>query len=189
MAGIKAFAEKGYKNATISEIARQADVADGTVYEYFKNKEDLLLSIPEERFQHHLGRIKEAFSFRDPVRKLRRFIRYHFNLFLIDRDFLRVYLILILLSRRFYESRAYQSLRRYIQVLEDLVQGGIDDRSFASDANVRIFRNMFLGTFTHMVLRWFFLGKEVAVDKMQEINELTDLFTDALYVKPPDKAP
>jgi len=177
---IKAFAEKGYRNATIAEIAKQAGVADGTVYEYFKNKEELLLSIPEERFEDHINQFEMAFNIKDPVKMLRRFIKYHFNLYLTDTDFLKVYLSLILLNRRFYQSRAYDGLRRYLKLLEDLIQKGINDGSFAPDSDIRIFRNMFLGAFTHMGLRWFFLGKGAAIDKTDEINQITNLLNDAL---------
>ncbi len=181
-AAIKAFAEKGYRKATIAEISQQAGVADGTVYEYFKNKEELLLSIPEERFEDHINQLEMAFNIKDPVKMLRRFIKYHFNLYLTDTDFLKVYLSLILLNRRFYQSRAYDGLRRYLKLLEDLVQKGVDEGSFAPDSSIRIFRNMFLGAFTHMGLRWFFLGKAAAIDKTDEINQITDLLNDALIV-------
>ena len=179
-AAIRAFAEKGYAKATISEIAKQAGVADGTVYEYFKNKEELLLSIPEERFEDHINQLEMAFNIKNPVKMLRRFIKYHFNLYLTDTDFLKVYLSLILLNRRFYQSRAYDGLRRYLNLLEKLVKKGIDEGSFAADSDIRIFRNMFLGAFTHMGLRWFFLGKAAAIDKADEINQITDLLNDAL---------
>lgn len=181
-AGIKVFAEKGIA-ATVSEIAKQAGVADGTVYEYFKNKEELLLSIPEERFQEHLNQLEEDFSFPNPLRKVHRFIRYHFHLYLIDMNFLRVFLILILLNRRFYTSRAYQSLVRYIQVFEKLIREGIDAAIFSPDCNVRIFRNMFLGAFTHMTLRWLFVSKETTVDRITEINEVSDILTEVLINK------
>jgi len=178
-AAVKAFAEKGHEKATISEIASSAGVGDGTVYEYFKNKEEILLAIPEERFQEHLNRLKETFDIRDPLKKLRRFIQYHFQLYLVDQDFLRVCLMLIILNRRFYVSRAYESLRNYLQVFEKIVQEGIDQGCFANNTNIRVFRNMFMGSFTHMVLRWLFFDKKI--DKMNETNEITDLLTKALY--------
>lgn len=180
---IRAFANKGYSEATISEIAQMAGVATGTVYEYFKNKEELLLAISEKRLQDNLAELRRAFTLREPLRKLRRFIKYHFNLYLVDRDFLRVWLDLILLNRGFYQSRSFQSLREYMNVLEQLVQEGIDDGSFASDTDVRVFRNVFLGAFTHMVLRWLFVNQGATVDMIKEINEITDLLTDSLLVK------
>lgn len=179
LAAMKAFAEKGYEKATISEIASSAGIGEGTVYEYFKNKDDLLLSIPEERFQEHLDSLSETFDIRDPFRKVRRFIQYHFKLYLIDQDFLKVCLMLIILNRRFYVSRAYESLRKYLQVLEKILQEGIDQGCFTQDTNIRVFRNMFMGSFTHMVLRWLFFDKNV--DKMDEINGITALLNKALY--------
>jgi TetR/AcrR family fatty acid metabolism transcriptional regulator len=89
-------------------------------------------------------------------------------------------MILILLNRRFYESRAYESFRLYVKFFEDLVQEGVSNKSFNPDINIRIFRNMFLGAFTHMVLRWIFRSEGKNVDKMEEINEITELLSDAV---------
>jgi TetR/AcrR family fatty acid metabolism transcriptional regulator len=180
---IKVFSEKGYNDATISEIAQLADVATGTVYEYFRNKEELLLAIPEERLQHHLAEIEKAFTLVEPLRKLRRFVKYHFNLYLVDRDFLKVWINIIILNRRFYRSRSYESLQQYMRTFEVLVKEGIDDGSFAPDTNVRVFRNLFLGVFTHMVLRWLFLSQRKTIDMVKEINEVTDLLADALTTR------
>ncbi len=179
-AAIKAFSKKGYNRTTISEIAQMASVADGTVYEYFKNKEDLLLNIPEEKFQGHLRQLNEIFTINDPVTKLRRFIQNHFILYLADTDFLKIYLTLILLNRRFYKSRAYQSLREYVSFLEELIQEGIEEGKFAPDVSIREFRSMFLGSFTHIVIRWLFLSPHRNIDKLNEINEVTNLLIDAL---------
>jgi TetR/AcrR family fatty acid metabolism transcriptional regulator len=181
-AAIRMFAEKGYTGATISEIARLAGMADGSIYEYFKNKEDLLLSIPEERFKEHLNEIEETFYIRDPIRKLKRYIKHHFELYLFDQDFLKNYMLLILLNRRFYQSRAYESLRLYVRVFEDLVEEGVKDGSFKPDINIRVFRNMFLGVFTHMILRWIFRSEGKNIDKMYEINEISKFLCDAIVV-------
>jgi len=48
-AAIEVFSKKGFQAATVSEIAEMADVADGSIYQYFKNKEDLFFSIPIEK--------------------------------------------------------------------------------------------------------------------------------------------
>lgn len=181
-AAIKMFAEKGYTGATISEIASLANIADGSIYEYFKNKEDLLLSIPEERFKEHINRLQETFNDRNSTKKIRRFIEFHFGLYLNDFDFVKVCLILILLNRRFYQSGAYQSLRQYVKVFEDLVEEGVKDGSFNPDTNIRIFRNMFLGAFTHMLLRWIFRSEGRSIDKMYETNEIVDLLCNAIVV-------
>lgn len=181
-AAVQAFAEKGYLNATISEIASLAGVSEGTVYEYFKNKEDLLFCISEEHFQDHLNQLEKNFDINNPRKKLRFFIQYHFQLYLNAPDFLVVFLTLVLFNRQFYKSLAYKSLQRYVQALEEVVQKVIDDGGAARDINVRIFRNMFLGVFAHMTLRWFVVTQGENIDKMGEIDKLTALLTDVLVL-------
>jgi TetR/AcrR family transcriptional regulator, fatty acid metabolism regulator protein len=115
LAAEKVFAEKGFTKARISEIAKLAQVAEGTVYDYFQNKEDLLLSIPTKRFERYLKELPETFEIKNPVRKLRRFIKYHFLLFLTERDFLKVFLLQVLLNKRFYHSEAFDSLKQLLE--------------------------------------------------------------------------
>ena len=134
------------------------------------------------KMKDHIYQFEMAFNIKEPVKMLRRFISYHFNLYLTDTDFLKVYLSLIFLNRRFYQSRAFSAFRRYLKLLEDLIQKGINDGSFAPDCDIRIFRNMFLGAFSHMGVRWFFSGKAAEIDKIDEINQITDLLNDALIV-------
>ena len=176
----KSFAENGYQKATISQIAREAGVADGTVYEYFQNKEDLLFSIPKEVFAIHISQLEEVFDIKSPEKMLRRFITHHFSIYLTDPKFLRIYLSLILLNRRFYQSHPYEDWLKYIEFLDDIVNRGIDDGSFASSSDIKVFRKMFLGAFTHMGIRWFFTGKINSTDKFYEIDQITDLLICAL---------
>ena len=61
------FAEKGYIQATISEIAKISNVSEGTIYEYFKNKDDLLFSIPEQKFQEHIAQSDEIFKLKTQI--------------------------------------------------------------------------------------------------------------------------
>jgi TetR/AcrR family fatty acid metabolism transcriptional regulator len=175
------FAEKGFMKAKVSEIAKLAQVSEGTVYEYFENKEDVLSSIPVKRFEQYLDQLPETFQIKSPLRKLRRFIKHHFSLFLTERDFLKVFLLQIQLNKRFYGSKAFDSFRSYFRVIEDIIEEGKAEGSFRSDVNARVFRNMFLGTFSHVALRWVILAQEGETDKMHEIYQVTNLL--ALAVK------
>ena len=174
-AGEKIFAQKGFRTAKIAEIAKLVGVAEGTVFEYFKNKEDLLLSIPKIRFDDIRNSLEEAFEIKGPKRKIRRLIRHHFSLFLNRRDFLKVFLRNILVNPAFYESDAYGDFRLYIDTIEDVIKEGIKEGIFRAEVNPRIFRNFFLGAFYHMGLRWFMLENEEQSDKMAEIDNVTDL--------------
>src|ERR1700730_15628064 len=78
-AAVKIFAEKGFYNAKVSEIARVANVADGTIYLYFKSKDDLLISIFEDRMKLVNEQIHAALARgRNPVEKLREVVLTHF---------------------------------------------------------------------------------------------------------------
>jgi TetR/AcrR family fatty acid metabolism transcriptional regulator len=174
------FAEKGYHQTTITDIAKLAAVAEGTVYEYFRNKEDLLFSISEHEFKEHLDRLAEVFETRTPLRKLQRLISYHFLLNLTQRDFSKVFLLHVQLNRRFYSSHVYEIYRRYGSVIESILEEGKKDGSIRLGVNNRIFRNFFLGAFSHMTLRWLLFDQERKKDKIEEITELVWLLTRAV---------
>lgn len=176
----KIFSRDGYMGTKVAEIAKQAQVAEGTVYEYFGNKESLLLSIPARRFRDHLQTLPETFHIRTPLRKLRRLIRYHFSLFLPNRDFLKVFLLDTQLNIRFYRSEAFDSYRKYFSLFEQILEEGQADGSFRSDIQPRVFRTMFLGAFSHMALRWVILNGREEIDKMREIDQIVDLFSEAV---------
>lgn len=176
----KVFSEKGYHQATISGITKLANVAEGTIYEYFKNKEDLLLSIPQQHYKNHIEKLSEIFHIKTPLRKLRRLIRYHFLLHLTERDFLKVFLLHIQFNQQFYNSPVYDTFRQYIDIVNDILEEGKKDGSIRSDVNNRVFRNLFLGAFSHISLRWFILKEESKVDKMEELDEVVSLLCRAV---------
>ena len=136
-----------------------------------------MLSIPEKRFRDHLDDLEETFEIRMPISKLKRLISDLFSLYLTNRNFLQVFIIQILMSDRFYTSRGYETFRAYLLVIEDVIEEGKSGGSFRQDVNPRVFRNLFLGTFSHMALRWFILGREPDADKTSDIEQLIYLLS------------
>jgi len=181
------FSEKGYIQATISEIAKMSNVSEGTIYEYFKNKDDLLFSIPEQRFKEHIARSKEIFELKTPLRKLRRFIRYHFYLYMTEPNFVKVFLLHIQLNQRFYGSQAYKTFQQYTKIITDVLEEGKKEGSIRTNVNTRVFKNLFLGAFSHMALRWLILEEEAQTDKMKEIDEVVLLLSRAVAIDPGDQ--
>jgi len=175
-----AFSEKGFGKATILEIARRADVAEGTIYEYFKNKEDLLYSSAERSFESHLDELPELFHIQTPRRKLRCLVRGHFFMYFKRREFLNIFLTHLQYNFGFYQSRSFQVYRRYLSAIEQIIAEGQEDGSFRPDVNPRVFRNIFLGVFNHMAIRWVIVGKDRQHDKMAEIDRLEDLLAAAV---------
>ncbi|MCP4749352.1 MAG: hypothetical protein GY866_00530 [Proteobacteria bacterium] len=129
--------------------------------------------------------MNKTFAGDDVSPSLRFFMRNHFQQYLEDPDFLVVFLTLIQFNPRFYQSRAYKIQFKYVSGLEGLVRKIVDGDRRLSDATIRIFRNMFLGAFTHMTLRWFVVGGGVAYDQMGEIDTVTDLLSNILSVGSP----
>ena len=168
------FGEFGFAKAKLADIAAQASIAESSIYDFFGNKEDLLLSITEMRLQGHMSLLPETFNIRTPLRKLQRFIRYHFDLYMQDRNFMKIFVMENLLSQKFYASRVFDEFKKYMKVLEDIVEEGKTCGAFRKDVNTRLFKNMFLGAFTHMALRWIIFD-EKNFDKMAEVKRLVDL--------------
>ena len=169
------FSVKGYNAATMAEIAQAAGVAEGTIYTYFKNKSDVLFSLPEKRFRWLRNSTDEVFNIQNPVRKLRRFIRLLFTTFMWDRDFLKVFLLDIKLNKRFYVSSAYKDYLHYVSLLEAILVEGQEQGLFNKTVDKRLFRNLFLGAFSHLATRWVILEKAIPIDMMQYIEEVVYL--------------
>ncbi len=180
----KVFAEKDFGQATISEIAKLAGISDATVYEYFQNKEDILLSLAARRFDTYLQDLSNAFEIKDPIRKLRRLIKYHFGIFLSEREFLKIFLLQLQLNDCFYGSKAFEVFRTYYSLIESVIQEGKEAGCIASVVNGRIFRNMFLGAFSHLALRWLIVRESTDTDRMEEIDQVADLLVSAVTAQP-----
>jgi AcrR family transcriptional regulator len=178
----KVFAKKGYDSAKMTEIARLAGVADGTIYEYFENKDLLLFSIPKMHFEQYLSDLSGFFHPESVTGKLKKLIKYHFSTFLADPDFLRIFVLNLFLNKGFYHSEAFEAFRIYYQLLEEVLEEGKTKGVFRSEVNPRVFRNMILGTFCHMATRWLADRKMSEVGMMKEVNQMADLMANAVLV-------
>ncbi|HNT92040.1 MAG TPA: TetR/AcrR family transcriptional regulator C-terminal domain-containing protein, partial [Smithellaceae bacterium] len=173
----KVFAENGFYKTRVAEIAKLAEVAEGTVYEYFGSKENLLLSISNRHFRKVIHDLPEVFEIKNPVRKLRRFTEYYFSAFSSKRDFLKVFLIQIQLARNFYLTKQIDFFASFLTAIEQIVEEGVSAGYFRKEVNPRVFRNMFIGTFNNLALRWFVLHGNRYIDMMQKIDEVKKLLS------------
>jgi TetR/AcrR family transcriptional regulator, fatty acid metabolism regulator protein len=181
-AALQVFTEKGYHAATMSEIATAANVAEGTIYTYFENKNDLLFSIPKKRFRWLRDRKDEVFDIRDPILKLRRFTRLLFTTFMGDKDFLKLFLLDIKLNKKFYVSPGYKDFVDFVSLLETILEEGQAQMIFKEKINKRLFRNLFLGGFTHLATRWVIVEKTKSIDMFQNIEDLVSLLCRSVVV-------
>lgn len=99
-----------------------------------------------------------------------------------DRDFLRVFLLDIKLNRKFYASPSYKDYIEYVSLLENILEEGKEQGIFKQSIQPRLFRNLFLGTFTHLATRWVILEKEKPIDMMQSIEDVVALLCRSVVV-------
>lgn len=176
----KAFADKGFAAATISDIARRAKVAEGTIYEYFTNKQDLLMSIPKDRFQGHIEKLGELFVVKSTPRKLRRFIRHHFLLYLTQPEFLRVFLFNIQLNPHFYRSESFPMFVQYTGIVDQILAEGRSNGSIRGEVDNEVFKSLLFGGFNHVTLRWYLSQGKTDQHKMEEIDGIVNLLMNAV---------
>ena len=176
-AAVAIYAQKGHRKTTMLEVAEKAGVAEGTIYEYFKNKEDLLYSIPENRFDQYRAYFKQLLGPDDALSKLRRFIWGYFRIFSSDADFLIIFLCDIKLNRRFYSTQAFISFLNTNEVLYEILNEGKETGIFRPDLNNRVFRNLFLGSFFHLAIRWFVLERVSPLEMMTELSTAVSMLS------------
>ena len=170
------FAREGYNKTNIAEIAEIAQVGKKSIYYYFKDKEDLLFSIIEKKL---IGR--EKFSKKTTVvnnsyQKLRHFLEYHFWLFSGDPDFCNVFISDVQLNKNFFVSKYYTTFEEYFKQLESIIEEGKNDGSFREVLSNRVFKNMFIGAFARITLRWIIFGEKNNFDKLFEASQCIKLF-------------
>lgn len=175
----KIFAKKGFHEATISEVAREAGLSDATIYEYFSTKEELLFSIPRETTRRGMERMEGYLKgIRGAGNKIRTII-YHYLLFYQNEpDYASVIMLVLKSSRNFLETEAYQVIREGFRGILSVIQEGIDSGEFQPDTDPYLVRQMILGVMEHIVIRWLLLGKPK--DLLQYADPVTDMILDGI---------
>ena len=117
----------------------------------------------------------QIFDIKEPSRKLRRIIRLHFTAFLANRNFLKVFLLNNKLNREFYRSSVYADFLDYLSVLESTIEEGKETGVFRKKIDGRLFRNLFVGGFSHLATKWLVLGNVKAIDMVEQTESFVSL--------------
>jgi len=154
-AAVVVIAENGYHQAQVSKIAKQAGVADGTIYLYFKNKEDILISLFREKMGSFVEKIqKEIEGISSPSEKLYVMIEKHFQLLAADRHLAIVTQLELRQSNKEIRQRINGVLKEYLKVVESILVEGIKKGEFRKDLDIRLARQMVFGTIDETVTTW-----------------------------------
>jgi TetR/AcrR family transcriptional regulator, fatty acid metabolism regulator protein len=179
---LKIFAEKGFQDATISEISKAAEVSDATVYEYFKTKEELLFSIPEEITEHSISESEKVMPFlRGAEQKLRALVQSYVTTYEKNPEYTALIMLHLKTSRNFLQTKAYEVIRVAARMMLACIKEGIESGVFKKDTDPYLVRSMILGTIEHLFTRRHLLG--TPKDLINQVDPLVDLILDGIRVK------
>lgn len=175
---IKIFGEKGFQNATISEIAKEAGIGDATIYEYFKSKEDILLEIPVEVTKELIPQLNDhMMGIKGALNKLRKFIWWWLNYVEKNPGYGAIVLLELKTNKNYVSTDAYQAARNFYQIVLDIIKEGQEEGSIKKDINIYLARSICVGALEHIIIRW--LLKERRYSLIQYADELADLLIDS----------
>lgn len=180
-ASIEVFAEKGFRGARISDIAKKAGVADGTIYLYFRNKEDVLLVIFEEKMEEILHALQEGLlGIEDPTEQLHSFARTHFQLLRDNPALAQVFQVELRQSHRFLRDYRPEKLWQYLQVIEDIVQRGQERGVLRGDIDPFLAKWSFFGALDELSIQWVLARKRERFNLDQAAQQVVEIFVSGM---------
>ena len=155
------FAKTGFYRAKAIEIARKANIAVGTIYNYFKNKDDILISIFDERIGELNRSLSEAIQkIDDPDKKLLAILDSTVAMFRNDRELAEVVTIELRQSSKFFSSTAIASIVEFLDIIADVIRQGQKAGVYRDDIEPRVVALVVLGSFENLLHAWV-LGDRV----------------------------
>jgi TetR/AcrR family fatty acid metabolism transcriptional regulator len=158
-AAIRVFARNGYYNSRVSDIAREAGIASGTIYLYFRTKEEILVTLFREKmaaFVAHLRR--EIAGETDPVAKIRRLVELHFTVLEQSPALAEVVQVELRQGHKFFRGASAHEVSAYFELIGSVLEEGVAAGRFHADLPVKIATKILFGAMDQMATSWV-LGK------------------------------
>jgi len=154
-AAIKVFSEKGFYNSRVSEIAKEANVADGTIYLYFKNKDDILISLFEEEFGKIVQNMRAALEKeKDALQKIKRFAITHLSIVSKQQELGEVMGVEVRQSSKFMKEYINKPFIEYLNIIRSVVTEGQEKGLIRKDLTPGIMKRAFFGALDEMARYW-----------------------------------
>jgi TetR/AcrR family fatty acid metabolism transcriptional regulator len=158
-AAVRVFARKGYFNSRVSDIAREAGIAAGTIYLYFKTKEDVLVTVFREKMAEFVATLWRAIASEpDAVAKIERLVHMHFEMLEGQPDMAEIVQIELRQGQKFFRGPATQEIGAYFALIASVLEEGVASGRFRRDLPVKVATKMLFGAMDQMATSWV-LGK------------------------------
>lgn len=160
-AAVRVFAKKGFHHSRVSEIAEEAGVASGTIYLYFRNKDDILISVFEESLDRIIREVsRDLARLTDPREKIRSFISHHLRLLKEHRELAEVLQVELRQSHKF--MKEYEPVRwvQYLDIIAGILKEGQQKNLFRKDLSLGVFKRAVFGALDEISLHWVVTRKD-----------------------------
>ncbi len=162
----KLMREKDFHSITTAQIARNADVTEGLIYKYFKDKKDLLYQVLNAHFQDFQEKIEtRMMQATSAMAKLDVIIHASLKGYAENRLFSKILLLEVRNAPAFYDSDAYSMVQIYARTILDVIQKGVDSGEIAAGTDPYLLRKVILGAIEHACLGEVIFGKTLDIDK------------------------
>ena len=159
-AAVKIFSRKGFFNSKVSEIARAAEVADGTIYLYFRNKDDLLISLFEEKMGEVVADVRRRIADGgNALEKLKIFIENHLDLLEREAGLVEVLQVELRQSTKFLKDYTPVKFFEYLEIISDILEEGKREGVLRPDLNTSIARRAIFGALDELSLTYILSRK------------------------------
>ena len=185
-AATKVFARKGFFHAKVSDIAKEAQVADGTIYLYFENKDDILISLFEEQMKAVLENMVQQISQeKDAVKKIEKFALTHLRLIELNKNMAEIIQVELRQSSKFMKEYKNEKFMQYLNLISDVIREGQEQGLFKKDVIPDIAKRAFFGALDEMSRFWV-LSSHKKYDIETAAKQISEYFLYGL-IKRPDR--
>jgi TetR/AcrR family fatty acid metabolism transcriptional regulator len=182
-AAVRVFARNGYYNSRVSDIAKEAGIASGTIYLYFKTKDEILVTLFREKMAEFVATVRKAIAAEpDAVAKLRRLIRLHFKLLEEHSEMAEVVQVELRQGQKFFRGASANEVSGYFDLISSVLEEGMAAGLFRDDLPVKTVRKVLFGAMDQMATSWV-LGKR-GYKLSETADAVADIFLKGLAVKP-----
>jgi TetR/AcrR family fatty acid metabolism transcriptional regulator len=173
-AAIEVFSRNGFQNSTISEIAQKANVAEGTIYQYFRNKEDLFFSIPIDKTKEFYGELElHLQGIKGSINKVRKFVWYYIHHLQANPEYARALMLEMRVNRNFIRTKTYEAFRPMTHRILEIIEEGQEEGTIRKDVDMYTIRHLILGSLEHIVTRWVL--KDEKYDLLGQYDDILKL--------------
>lgn len=181
------FAERGYPNATIAELARRIGISDAAIYEHFESKEDILFSIPARYVEDFLAEAQlQLMGLGTVLERLRKLIWFNLHFYEQHRDYAAIILLELKHAKGFLGTTSHEVIRKFTRMIRGIIEEGQSTGEFRKDIDPDAARAAIIGGIEHVTFAWLLTGRPSRVTEAAE--PLIAFATAALLPPPPEPA-